>query len=155
MCPCNTGSARFSLDGMYFSQTLMEAGIREEVIQQRQSFCAGFQDLLFEKAPITPVLSEWTVMSASWKPIWISQYIASSSATVSAQPMSWLSAAQPSVRHQPAYQSFKAKLTPKEVDVSTCKLGSQCCLSIRDYVIVRPAKQSRYRFMSLVMARGV
>jgi len=32
------GSARFLLDGMYLSEIMMEAGIREDIIWQRQSF---------------------------------------------------------------------------------------------------------------------
>jgi len=54
----NTGSARFSREWMYFSEIVMDAGIREDVIQLRQSFHAGLQDLPFKKAPITPVLTE-------------------------------------------------------------------------------------------------
>ena len=151
----DTGSARFSQDGTYTGEIMIDAGISGDIIQQRQLFHAGLQDLLFEKASITAVLSERIVMFELWKFIWSSQYIASSNTTVSAQPMSRLSATQPSMRHQPAYQSLKANPTPKEVDASMCKLGSQCCLGIRDCIIVGPAKQSRHRFMSLVTACGV
>ena len=40
MCLCDTGSARFSQDGMYFGEMVIEARIREDVIL-RQSFHAG------------------------------------------------------------------------------------------------------------------
>ena len=56
--PHDTGSARFSREGMHFSEIVMDAGIREDVIWCRQSLHAGLQDLPFLKAPITPVLSK-------------------------------------------------------------------------------------------------
>ena len=63
--PHDVGSARFSWEGMYFGEMVMDAGIREEVIQWRHSFHAGLHDLPFEREPITPVLSKCMVMSAS------------------------------------------------------------------------------------------
>ena len=44
-------------------------------------------------------------------------------ATDSAQPMSWPSATQPSIKHQPAYWFSNAKLRLKEEDASTCMFG--------------------------------
>ena len=134
---------------------MTDAGISEGVIWRRQSFHTGLRDLPFEEAPITPVLSKNTMMSASWKPIWSSQYIASSSAMDSAQPMSQPWTTQPSVSRQPAYQFLNMKPTPQEVDASMCKFGSRHCLSIKDCVMVRLVKQSCHRFISLVTVQGV
>ena len=49
------GSARFSREGMYFSEIVIDSGIREDVIWCRQLFHVGLRDLPFKKAPITPV----------------------------------------------------------------------------------------------------
>ena len=54
----DTGPARFSREGMLFSEIVMDTKIREDVIQCRQSFHVGLQDLPFKKDPITLVLSE-------------------------------------------------------------------------------------------------
>ena len=58
MWPHETGSDRLSREGTYTGEIVKDAGIREEVIWCRQSLRVGLWDLPFEKAPITPVLSE-------------------------------------------------------------------------------------------------
>jgi len=57
MWPCDTGSTRFSREGMYLSEIVMDSGIREDVIQCRQSFCVDCE-IYHWRRPLSPVLSE-------------------------------------------------------------------------------------------------
>ena len=153
--PWEAGLARFSQDKMYIGEIVRHMGIREDVMHRMQSFHAGLRDFPFEKAAITPVLSEWTVMSALQKPLCISQYITNSSATDSTQPMSCPQDAQPSVRHQPAHLFSKAKPRPKDKEASTCRFGSRCCLGNKEHVMDGLVRQVSHRVKSFIMAWGV
>src|SRR5882724_11383022 len=117
-----------------------------------QSLQAGFREQPLEKVPIAPVLSEWTTMFASQYCYWVSQYIASSNTIDSAQPMSWLSQAQPSISCQPESWFPIAKPTPKDKDSSMCRLGSMHTCGFKEHIsegYIRHAHQRSRSFSTV------
>ena len=85
----------------------------------RISFWEGLQDFPDERAPTTPLLSEWKTRWQSLKPEWMRVHRPKSMATISAQPMSRPPECQPSKRRQASHLPSTRRPMPKEEDAST------------------------------------
>jgi hypothetical protein len=64
--PRERGSALLSDEHTYFGETVRLRGANDDVICRMQSLRAQFRERPPSKAPMTPVLSEWTMTSESW-----------------------------------------------------------------------------------------
>ena len=82
-------------------------------------FWEGPWDLPDERAPTTPLLSEWKMRWQSLKLEWMRVCRPKSMATISAQPMSRPSERQPSKRCQASHLPSMRRPMPKEEDAST------------------------------------
>ena len=91
-----------------------------------------FREWPLSKAPMTPVLSEWTTTSTLRNPRLIRDKTASSRAMDSAQLMSWSAAHHPSASSHANQPLGIQLLMPKEVKALICMSGSTHGRGVRE-----------------------
>src|SRR5882672_9399802 len=93
--------------------------VRIAVICMSDWFLSGLSERPFQKELMTEVLSQWTFIEKSCKPLDVSHMTAISIATDSSQPMSLTANCQPPISFHEAHLSFIMSPIPHEVDEST------------------------------------
>jgi len=103
----------------------MSCSWHRKIIQHRIPFCWWLWDMDIHIAPATPVLSEWKIMWEEQISVAMIAHKLSSTATISAHPMSQSSIFHPSINSQANHFPSIMNPIPQDVEVSM-KISEGC-----------------------------